>query len=77
MSNSYTIIIDTDEYSGNFEREMCAYCTGQVGECEVGEEEQAVFDETGMGLGIYVSVYSQSEKRTRRYCYLHQCNQGT
>jgi hypothetical protein len=31
MSNSYTI--------------MCAYCTGQIGDCGVGIEEQAVFDE--------------------------------
>ena len=32
------IIIDTKQYSGNFEREMCAYITGQIGECGVGEE---------------------------------------
>lgn len=31
------IIVDTDKYSGNFEREMCAYATGQVGECGVGD----------------------------------------
>jgi hypothetical protein len=31
-------VVDTDTYAGNFEREMCAYITGQVGECEVGEE---------------------------------------
>ncbi|HWY34086.1 MAG TPA: hypothetical protein VNX68_05525, partial [Nitrosopumilaceae archaeon] len=31
-------IIDTDSYSGNFERQMCAYSTGQLGDCEVGEE---------------------------------------
>lgn len=30
--------IKTDSYAGNFEREMCAYVTGQIGECEVGEE---------------------------------------
>src|SRR3989344_3951968 len=34
----YLFVIDTEEYAGNFEREMCAYVTGQVGECEVGEE---------------------------------------
>jgi hypothetical protein len=32
------IIFDTDSYAGNFEREMCAYVTGQYGECEVGRE---------------------------------------
>jgi len=34
----YLFVIDTEEYAGNFEREMYAYVTGQVGECEVGEE---------------------------------------
>lgn len=37
------IIVDTDKYSGNFEREMCAFATAQIGECEVGAEE---IDET-------------------------------
>ena len=34
----YLFIIDTDTYAGNFEREICAYITGQIGECGVGEE---------------------------------------
>ncbi len=33
--NPYLFVIDTDTYAGNFEREMCAYVTGQIGECEV------------------------------------------
>lgn len=33
------IIVDTNKYSGNFEREMCAFATAQVGECGVGEDE--------------------------------------
>lgn len=36
--NSWGFIIDTDSYAGNFERELCAHITGQIGECEVGEE---------------------------------------
>jgi hypothetical protein len=32
------IVIDTEQYAGNFEREMCAFITGQYGECEVGKE---------------------------------------
>jgi hypothetical protein len=39
------IIIDTEEYAGNFEREMVAFITGQVGECEVGRESQAIAEE--------------------------------
>jgi hypothetical protein len=30
--------VKTDSYAGNFEREMCAYMTGQLGECGVGDE---------------------------------------
>jgi hypothetical protein len=32
-------VIDTEQYAGNFERQMCAYITGQIGECGVGQEE--------------------------------------
>jgi hypothetical protein len=35
----YGFVVDTDKYSGNFEREMCAYMTGHIGECEVGDKE--------------------------------------
>lgn len=31
------IVIDTAQYAGNFEREMVAFITGQVGECGVGD----------------------------------------
>jgi hypothetical protein len=40
--NHYIFVIDTDSYAGNFERDMCAYITGQVGECGVGEEQAQV-----------------------------------
>lgn len=32
------IVIDTEEYSGNFERDLVAFITGQVGECNVGRK---------------------------------------
>lgn len=32
------VIIATDCYAGNFERELCAFITGAVGECGVGRE---------------------------------------
>jgi hypothetical protein len=44
MNNKYIFIIDTDSYAGNFERDMCAYITGVVGGCEVGEEFAAMYD---------------------------------
>lgn len=38
VSETFLLVIDTNQYSGNFERELCAYVTGQIGDCEVGEE---------------------------------------
>jgi hypothetical protein len=34
----YCFVIDTDEYVGNSERKVCAYVTGQVGECGTGNK---------------------------------------
>lgn len=33
----YAIIVRTDSYGGNFERELCAHLTGIVGDCGVGD----------------------------------------
>lgn len=35
---SNLFVIDTGSYAGNFERKMCAFITGQVGDCGVGRE---------------------------------------
>lgn len=35
---NFGLIIDTEQYAGNFERELCAYLTGKVGACGVGQE---------------------------------------
>jgi hypothetical protein len=43
--NLWLFIVDTDSYAGNFERCMCAYMTGQIGECEVGHEYADLFKE--------------------------------
>ncbi len=45
MDYRHMFVVDTDKYSGNFEREMCAYMTGHIGDCEVGEEEAKLFRE--------------------------------
>lgn len=39
----YKVVVDTDKYAGNFEREMTAFMTGVVGDCEVGSELQKTF----------------------------------
>jgi len=36
--DKWIFVIDTDSYAGNFERDMCAYVTGVIGECEVGDD---------------------------------------
>lgn len=35
---NYKLRIKTNCYAGNFEREMCAFLTGHIGECGSGEE---------------------------------------
>lgn len=35
---SKIVVVDTEIYAGNFERELCAYVTGAIGECGVGGE---------------------------------------
>lgn len=39
----WIFLIDTNKYSGNFERPMCAYVCGHIGDCEVGEEEMKIY----------------------------------
>lgn len=36
--NGFGLVIKTDSYAGNFERELCAHVTGHIGECEVGNK---------------------------------------
>ena len=74
----YYFIIDTDSYAGNFERQMCAYITGQLGECGVGQnysnkffEEVEDFDfgesisniPDDKGCSRPVSIYESSPSR--------------
>ena len=37
-SKYWGLVIQTNEYSSNFDRELCAYCTGHIGDCKVGED---------------------------------------
>ena len=38
-STLHRLIVDTDSYAGNFERQSIAYATGLVGDCGVGQGE--------------------------------------
>lgn len=37
-TTEYQVLVKTNSYAGNFERELCAFMTGHIGECEVGSE---------------------------------------
>ncbi len=49
MNTRTRFIIDTEDYAGNFERELCAYLTGCIGDCGVGQDMAELFcEETGL-----------------------------
>lgn len=71
--NYYSFIVDTDSYAGNFEREMTAYATGTVGECEVGLAESVLFDKDYPDLDLYDQMYQRpDEDGTLRPCAIEQ-----
>lgn len=41
----FIFVVDTENYAGNFERQLTAYVTGVTGECGVGDEESALFQD--------------------------------
>lgn len=43
LTEGFAVVIETDQYAGRFERELTAYCTGFVGECEAGRELSDLF----------------------------------
>lgn len=43
LTAPWLFVIDTEDYAGNFERELCAYITGRVGECGVGDDMAELF----------------------------------
>ncbi len=53
------LIIDTNLYTGNFEREMCAHITGEIGECMVGEDYIADVDDIAEELDMPVEKVSE------------------
>lgn len=52
----FAFIVDTEQYAGNFERELCAFMTGIVGECGVGRREAADFAETKPGPNPFEKI---------------------
>ena len=59
-TRSWRFVIDTEDYAGNFERELCAYCTGQIGDCEAGDEEAEIFrNEEGKSIQKFADIIEQ------------------
>lgn len=48
----YGLIVETNKYTGNFERELCAFATGYIGECEVGEKQAALATKAFAEMGL-------------------------
>ena len=72
----YVIIVRTDSYAGNFERELCAHLTGIIGECEVGDDYvdeniESIFDQSVKSVpddnGCYRPVSLGGCKKTREF----------
>jgi hypothetical protein len=69
----FKFIIDTNSYAGNFEREICAYLTGKVGECEVGWELVEIFENENtdsISFNNVCSIISDQDDPCPRPCYI-------
>lgn len=53
------VLIHTNKYAGNFERDMCGFVTGMYGECGVGEEEAQMFQEDMSDLGLDPDMFDE------------------
>lgn len=58
-TSQWVFVIDTDGHAGSFERELTAYCTGEIGECEVGKEGAAQYRED-LGLEEYEGLFADN-----------------
>ncbi len=56
---NFVFVIDTKKYAGSFERELCAYVTGVIGECEVGDEEAKEFAKDNPGNNPFEEIIEQ------------------
>lgn len=73
-----TVIIDTNKYAGNFEREMCAYLTGQIGDCGFGIEIAEVESNEIEHLQEWSKIIrqEQDEHNCYRPCAIYPSTQG-
>jgi hypothetical protein len=69
MSKLFKIVIDTEQYAGNFEREMCAYITGQTGECSVGDDWARLYASTIKYIDWWEEHIAQRPDDSDSPCY--------
>lgn len=41
----YIVVVNTNKYAGNFERDMTGFCTGAYGDCTVGDDMAELFEQ--------------------------------
>ena len=73
----YAVIVKTDSYAGNFEREMTAYITGEIGECEVGSKLLPLFvKDLGKNVSPFLDAIDHvpDEHGCHRPCIIYNDN---
>ena len=59
--SKWIFVIDTDSYAGNFERDLCAYITGVIGDCGVGKEMAELYcKDTGEEESRFLELLKQT-----------------
>ena len=71
----WLFVVDTEQFAGNFERQLCAYMTGRIGDCGVGDTER---DEFNREMHIQADVDAYDERHPFRFVIdqpdEHGCN---
>src|SRR6202008_721502 len=76
IESPYFVVIKTNDYAGNFEREMTAFCTGQVGECGVGESKAEDYhDEETVDFDGYLA-WEADDRGCHRPCSIYDDGDG-
>lgn len=63
LNAPWLFVIDTEDYAGNFERELCAFITGRVGECGVGDDCAVLFRQQvkDMGDEPFINIIEEAD----------------
>lgn len=75
---NYLLVITTNQYAGNFERELTAYLTGCIGECEVGHQAAEDYNAQGdVTDGLFCELaYCHDDHGVSRPCTIWKSDNG-